>query len=300
MVNILFASVGCDVEKYIPLVKESYNEAKKCFDVVRYAIYENNSCDKTKVMLHEWAENDPSLQVVSEDLDIKNLCKARNIYNECSKIEIIALVRNKLLDIIEQEQYNNVDYVIMMDMNNPFPVPLYDIHKNIINFGRPFDALIAHVVNRNGNMATIQTYRDEEFPFGPEVMGEEFYMKHHVSRVSHHVACKDKPFRVLSCFNGLAIFNKTSIYNIRYNAYPTDNLDLMYRRSSDRFIQKTNYKKDGCPLGMFCFENVSLFYFNCHGFNFPLVNPHVTFFMDMIDKGFRDVFYVPSMKWLCE
>ena len=99
-----------NVEKILPKSIARIERLGKMFADYRVVIYENDSSDNTKQMLHDWAAVNPKVDATIEQLgDPVNPC-ARCL----KRAERMARYRNECLEII-RSRYADFDHVIVVD-----------------------------------------------------------------------------------------------------------------------------------------------------------------------------------------
>src|SRR6185436_16929185 len=114
--KVLICGICKNVEKAIPNTIQSATELGAQFLDYRVIIYENNSTDRTKQLFQEWAKKNQRVIFLSQDLSKKRLAqelkmKVRN------RTEAIERARNKVLDIITRDKYEDYKYVIWVDLD---------------------------------------------------------------------------------------------------------------------------------------------------------------------------------------
>lgn len=298
--KVLFASIAKNIEPYFETVRRSFELFQTFLPASHIVIFENNSDDASKELLTKWSASNSNvhiqLQHYSEDF-IKTISKARNIYNEPCQLELTAWARNQLLEMIEKDDYADFSHVVMFDFNTKQSLPVQNLYNCLMRCDKDYDVVVCNSINSDGSIIDGFNMRTEEYPYGPEVMGDMFWRESYQKLLRKNFGFKDEFIPILSGFNSLAIFKKSSIYGVRYSALPTKELDEFYRLRSDFICKKASYIRHGNPLGMFVFPNKSIFYLNSTGFNMPVVSPHVNFFMQMAIKGHSRIFLYPRLFW---
>ncbi len=104
------------LKKNIPVID------KLCDMVKRYHVvmFENDSVDKTKQILHQWSQNRSFVHVKTEDFHTQTIPSSEstrvNRFFSYSRISKMANYRNKYLEYIAEHQLK-ADYVIVVDMD---------------------------------------------------------------------------------------------------------------------------------------------------------------------------------------
>jgi hypothetical protein len=335
--NVLL--VGCckNIADNIDIIKKNFYNLSKYVNICKGVYYENNSHDNTADLLKLWEKNDSNIVCICEkytDKELLNMCKAITWDNKPCRIEIIAMARNKILNEIEKKDYDNINYVIMYDMDHKNLLPINKIVEILYN-NKDFDALICNGTDQKGAIYDTYSYRDHNYPYGPEILGNDFGYFDILKQLEFQN--KKGLVPVLSAFNGLCIFKKSSIKNIRYSAHPSNELNNLYKNflCNDNVFQKNktdvlkfeeymnsncNIKllkslndiydsidrnkikivthNEGTLLGSYLFEKEDgIFYKNCSGYNYPIVCEHVTFFLEMREKGFDKIYLDTNFIW---
>lgn len=227
--NILL--VGCckNIENNIDNIKKGFYNLKDKINNCKGIFYENNSTDNTALLLKEWEEKEENIKCICEkftDEELLNMCKSRTYDNKPCRIEIITIARNKLLDEIEKDIYKDFKYVIMFDMDFKEIIPVDNILKVINKY--TYDALICYGTDKYNNMYDTYAFRTLDFPFGPEIIGDDFLYFDKLIKVDLLLNKKEDLIPIISGFNGLAIIKKEALKNIRYSPYPTKELNKFY------------------------------------------------------------------------
>ena len=249
--NILL--VGCckNIEFNIEIIKKNFYNLSEKINICKGVFYENNSTDNTSFILKNWEHNESNIKVISEyysETELLNMCKASTYNNKPCRIEIISMARNKILEEIEKDIYNDIDFVIMYDMDHKILLPIENI-INVLNKNYNFDALICKGNDQCGDIYDTYSYKDHTFLYGSEILGEDSGYLDILKQINYRN--KEGLIPVLSAFNGMCIYKKSSIKNIRYTPYPSKALDKIYRESLSNiyFFNKTkeeilNIEKD--------------------------------------------------------
>ena len=106
-----------DGDKYLKKnVLKINNFLSKYFKEYQIIYFENNSKDNTKKILSDLEKIIP-IKGIKQNLKIKNSINLCNYNRNCNKRKrLLALFRQKLLNIIKNN-YHNYDYMLMMDMD---------------------------------------------------------------------------------------------------------------------------------------------------------------------------------------
>ena len=195
------------------------NELAAKFKDSKIVVIENDSVDRTKEILQNWAIDSSNVHIHSEDYGTTTIQKdhqgqaEKTKYFSNNRIEKMANYRNIYLNYVKTEL--KVDFVIMIDL---------DVHNidldgisNSFGFEKPWDS-----INSNGRKLTPQNplapyfydtfaFRDID-DFGPTTMQK---IKQYQRKYKNLKKGEDF-IQVHSGFNGLAIYRWDSIKNLNY------------------------------------------------------------------------------------
>jgi hypothetical protein len=347
--GIIVCGVCKNVASTLPVIRAAFEDHVSKSGVPCWAVfYENNSDDGTDTELMKWASEAPDQVQVQCDKFTReeelSRCVARTFDNKPCRMEQIAHARNKLLEMLLGERsspnpslpHSNPSlpsigggaggfaprYVVMIDMDNPVPFPVNAILRCIARDPDGFDALVCNGLNPMGHMYDTYAYRDAQFPFGPEIMREAFWSRHHQfymqtavhnKTVFHSRQMKyDPAFRpyipIASGFNGLCIFRWEALKGLRYSAIPTPEMNAEYKAMNciPPLSKNAQTHVNGGSVGMYLFPkdkdknndaDNAVFYFHNSGYNFPVVCEHVPFFAGMRARNRRRIYLCTDLVW---
>lgn len=293
--KVALVGVCKNIESTIPVVRLGFEQLSSQLEC-KGVFYENNSTDNTSRLLKEWSSQDQRVKVVSEfysNDELLEMCNSRTWDNLPCRMEIIAMARNKVMGIIESEEYDDIDYVIVIDMDSPIPLPVDKIISVIEKYHTQFDALICRG-DENKEFYDVYAFRSEEYPLGPEYMGQEFWTPNHHFFVKGSTTNITENFPVYSAFNGLAILRREAIKGIRYSGIPTASLSKFYSNYTERYPRTIIKHENGRLQGI---QMHDLWYTNNSGYGFPVVCEHVTFFLEMRSRGYERIYICPELVW---
>lgn len=295
---------------------------------IRVVVYEDGSDDGTQSLLAALIAEFPAhVRTVSEKVDWSfKKSQVRTWDNKPCRIECIAAARNRLMELLETEGMGELptDLCLMVDPDMPIKTPVDRILHRLMAFPDEADALFANGISgiRGGAYYDMFAYRDDRFPMDADVLGEEGWTDR--QRVKGQTVGVPIPFNppfprpipVWSAFGGLAIYRATSIKGKRYSAFPTGALNSLYRKfaaenpghpdvqqlRASQSRAKTHHH--GSLLGLHPFEkreDGGLFYFNCHGYNAPIVCEHIPFHAEMMTTGSRGRLWIdPALVYISD
>lgn len=123
----ILAGLIRNAESNVPFLQETYRELKAIFSEIVFIIVENDSSDRTRSLLLEWAQNDASIIILCDNGLPKNLpsCQIQGhetFYKDkvpfVKRIQKLAHVRNVYLDYIYNDQrLSAFDYLCVMDLD---------------------------------------------------------------------------------------------------------------------------------------------------------------------------------------
>lgn len=259
-------------------------------------IYENNSTDKTCELLSTLKNLSPNVHIKTDIFSHEELLQktiARCFENRPCRMEMISNARNELLKMIAGIGYQDNDLIIMFD-GDLRHIPIEPLIECIKNFPDNVDAMFANGVKYDGyTYYDYYALRYSEKPFGPEIIGEEFW-----KTIKNISISEIQP--VISAFGGLGIYKGYCVRKSRYSAIPTQSLNVLYKN----LLKKQEYKqklktKDNETLGVYLFGQGEddIFYLNNSGYNFPVVCEHSTFHADMFIQGYNRFIIMPKLKY---
>ena len=293
--KLIIGTICKNIEHSIPAFLESLHQIVKVFPDAIICIYENNSTDKTKVLLEVVKQITSNVHIRSEDFtqtELLEKCKSNTWDMKPCRMELIAIARNKLLDMIETVGYQDDDLIMMFDSDISRPFDISVLKDRIINFPTNTDVLLANGVNSRGEYYDMYALRNQLTPFGPEIIGDSFWKKMPSLRIT-------TPTRCYSGFGGLGIYKGYCIRNNRYSAFPTKELDTFNKSLlslyKDKLPTVSEPCSNGCLIGMYLFGVDGLFYYNNSGYNIPVVCEHSTFHARMASRGQTNLVIDPAL-----
>lgn len=307
--KIILAGICKNIETTLPIIKEGFNELSEKFELCKGVFYENNSTDNTPELLTQWKKENQNIDFISEKIDndvLLEICKARTWDNLPCRIEIIARARNKLMCLLEKDIYNDYDYVILIDMDNKYSLPISKIVNVIEKYGPDFDALICKGIQSNNFIYDTYAYRDINNIFGPEILGENWWSYENQAKMKLSANNYNQNTSIFSGFNGMAILKKASIFGIRYSGVVNREVDNFYQLTlknnpkcilAEQSKNANNNVINGVLNNIYLFGRDGIFYKNNSGYNFPIICEHIPFFLSMREKNFDKIYFCPELVW---
>ncbi len=203
--TVLICGIVKNCEKRLNLNITHAIRTGEAFKDYRVIIYENNSTDNTKKILNNFKNNSKFI-IESEDIDLNNkenfdlwaYTKITGSNHPC-RIELISNARNKVIDLINNNEFNNFSYVIWIDMDSNG----WDINGIINSFLNKHSWDVVYANNPN-NYYDIYALRDNRFCFGPEIIGDLFWSQLPNFKINPN----NDLIPIYSAFGGLGIYKK--------------------------------------------------------------------------------------------
>src|SRR3990167_1052000 len=324
--KVTICSIGKNVEKAIPNSIRTIEGIGGLFEDYRVFIYENNSVDNSATMLKEWADKNDKVTVISEWLSNEELKK--HSIATCwdlapFRVCILAMARNIVLKLAMSHEFDEYEYYIMTEMDFAIPWNYRAIEDIFHKYNFEWDAILANGVTKNDLSLTYDTYtyRDHQHPFGPEVIGEQWWFNIPKTRVT-----KNSMVPVISAFGGLGIYKRKSIKGCYYSGVVNEEMNIYMEnffkiyKNSDRYanafdqyqkslsklnkiyvledIDESKYKNNpdcfNYNVGIKLKKNSEVVWrFQSGITNYPVLCDHHPFHAAMANRG-HDKFYVYS------
>lgn len=276
-------------------------------------IYENNSTDSTPQNLKSWSQENSRVHVKSEVVPKEwflERSKAQTYTNEACRLEIHAVCRNKMLEMMEEAGMGlaEEDVTIVMDpditqvWNTEFLVHVCKTYPKGV------DALFANGLSLRGTYYDAYTYFDEQYPFGMELIHEDKILSDKYPGIMKQIPMDAQPIPVLNAFGGLAVYRSSSMRGCRYAGTVTKELHAMNLRfiadhPDHPYVKVLKEKPEthyhGAQLGLYLFDT-EIFYRNNAGYNYPVVCEHVPLHAAMRMKGHDKMFLLPPLLYISD
>lgn len=291
----LICGVCKDIQKAVPNTIEQIELLGSKFDDYGVIIYENNSVDRTANLLAEWAAANPNVVFITETLPKDQLPASRE--------ECIARARNIVLSIAKEDRYHDFEHLIMVDLDFKTPWPVDEIVATTQLPGN-WDCISANGVFRKGKLYWDRyAFRDKEYPFGPELIGKEWWYD---LKQSWFEIKKKELLPVYSGFCGLAVYKRSTIIQFSYSGTVTKDLQDYYGRilsevgksnADVKKYMKVNKLKKSFPL----FDSPLIFQSSppsddYEGYKELVCCEHVTLHASMALSGYGNFFINPRLK----
>lgn len=316
----LICGICKDVAQFLSDEIRIFEKIGALFEEYRIIIYENNSTDKTQHILREWMKRNSKIRIQFECLtptELEQIIINTEENGALNRIEKIARARNKLLDMVMAPEYDAYDNVIMMDMDFASAPNIAGILE-VFQSKREWDAVFGYGIGRKREYWDWYAFRDYNQPFGPELLGHDWF-----SQKMWSLKKTDQWCPVYSAFGGIGIYKRASIEGCRYSALITDDLEKVTKQIIDQYkplnhpviskycndianlnstIQilnpQLNLPKIKDPYtGILINDDPEALVWRMNSFTYqyPIVCEHVPFHASMITKGKGKLFINPRL-----
>ena len=245
--NIIVCSIvrdcGRGLKRNIPII-DSICDLSNSYQVI---IFENDSVDKTKSRLENWAKERKNISVLSESYKTQTIPSKEknnlvNPYYSEARISKMALYRNKYLSYIKENKLE-ADYVIIVDLD-VFHISLNGI---LSSFGvnNDWDVITANGISRSFSSKFRRRYHDayaltecglENIPQTEKTINENRYKWAFLKNGMPLIP-------VTSAFGGLGIYKKKAIEGCRYGVIL--NADQRVECKTEHFYLYNEMKQKG-------------------------------------------------------
>lgn len=216
--KVLICGVCRNIEKAVPNTLQSIQDLGSRFSEYRAIVYENNSTDQTKKLLRNWADKDPHVIFLSEQLSRRRLSQQLRM-NVPFRTAKIARARNIVLDVAMKKDFDDFKYVVWADLDFLEPWDVDAIVETILHPEQEWDAVLA---NGAYDLFSIRT---PEFPIGWELIGDLFWEHLDQIRELFVFDAKSPWKKVYSAFGGIGVYKRDAIRGCRYSGVATKDLE---------------------------------------------------------------------------
>ena len=298
--KIILGGIVKNIQSSIRVILPFFEEMKVKIPQLEIFLYENNSNDSTKEFLDFIQKTFDWIHVKSEDLSNSFFFErgnARTWDNKPCRIEMIAYARNQLIEMVEEKNLSRNDFFILMDLDMKIPPSIEQINFVLKNYPNNVDVLFANGLHSSGKYYDAYELRTEEYPFGPEILGEEFWSKTHMDKILRKIEINEPLVSVVSAFGGLAIYRGDVFKGCKYSADATDELHEFYlTKEMPADSKNPTTHNEGVLLGCYLKDD-KIFYKNNSGYNYPVCAEHVNFHLQIRKKGYRNMYICPFLHY---
>lgn len=214
--KIVICGAAQNIAESFDYTKRNMEMLGEHFSEYKIVIYENNSEDITPYLLENWADNNPNVLIKSENIPNDKLAKART--------ERIADARNKILK--EVRPYWDFDYLLMADLDFTCDWPIQELLE-VVKSPSEWDCVSSNGVDVHGSYVDKYALRSREYPFGPELLGFEWWQ---MVKDLRFELTGEEWLPVYSAFGGLAIYQMESIRGCYYSGSTTGDVKALYHK----------------------------------------------------------------------
>jgi len=215
--KVVFAGISRDNAPHLANVMNHIEYIGRHFDDYRVIIFENDSRDATKLILNLWQLINPKVKIKSEDF----------FNQKRPSIAFLAQVRNKYLELLSTNEYQDFDIVIPLDMDMSYGIDLRGVKQSFSLIDR-WDMVCSNgISNSKGEMYDAFAFRNDEFPYSPKEYGAIFNKDYwdfngNIKEMLKVYDPKGDLIPVHSCFGGLAIYKKKLFDGCSYKSESED------------------------------------------------------------------------------
>lgn len=214
--KIVICGAAQNIAEFFEYTKRNMEVLGEHFSEYKIIIYENNSDDITPYLLENWVEENSNVLVMSESIPQEKLANART--------ERIADARNKLLKA--SNNYWHFDYLVMADLDFTCEWPIQELLR-VVESPCEWDCVSSNGIDAQGSYVDKYALRSREYPFGPELLGFEWWQM--VKDLRFELSGDDW-LPVYSAFGGLAIYPMDSIRGSYYSGSTTGDVKALYHK----------------------------------------------------------------------
>ncbi|MDN3503977.1 MAG: hypothetical protein P0S95_00180 [Rhabdochlamydiaceae bacterium] len=295
----LICGVCKNVESSIPFTIRNMERAGSLFSDYHVIIYENNSTDRTKELLAKWASKNPKVTILSETLSLSQM--RENVFsyshdNKPSRLELISIARNKLLNKIRASQYNDYKYVIMADLDFQSRWPIAAIKETVLDT-REWDCVGANGIDNYRDYYDRHALRLPSCPLGPEMLSELFWDEAKEQKIQFHGTNWVPAY---SAFGGLAIYKRKSLIAGQYygvvTKYYEEDIKNILKKTPINHPQLVKYRQINNIHSSTRIEDYPIIFCSNSGYTpIPVSIDHVGLHTTMRLKGYDKIFINPKM-----
>jgi glycosyltransferase involved in cell wall biosynthesis len=218
--KVLICGVCRNIEKAVPNTIQSATALGARFSDYRIIIYENNSTDNTKKLLRAWADKEPKLVFLSEQLSKRRLA-SQLAMKITTRTELIARARNIVLDHAMKKSFDGYKYIIWADLDFLKPWDVEAIVETILHPEQEWDAVLSY------GAYDLFALRAPEWPIGFELVGSLYWHRLDDIRKGFVLSPDDGWKKVYSAFGGLGIYKRDACKGCRYSGVVTQDLETV-------------------------------------------------------------------------
>ena len=304
--NVIICGVVKDCGKYLENNIRNVFQLGNLFNKCKIVIYENNSSDNTRQILHKYNR---FITTISENVEYTKEKSKIWAYtavtgsNHPCRIEMICNARNRLMDELAKPEYNEYDIIVMIDFDS-LGFNIQGIRDSVEIVQKNPKSVIYANSPKYYDFFALRSEHSQFSVFGPEVLGEVF--QGHIKQMKHkQIIHPNKLNPVYSAFGGIGVFNRSAIVEegVRYDCIVNEDVKNVYRllfKKYEKLYEKYRsvVEKD-CPhyRGGIKDEETAVIWKNNSGYDAPVICEHVVFNFSLILKGYQP-YINPRMTYL--
>jgi hypothetical protein len=212
------------------------------FESTTIVVVENDSRDKTRAILNNWADSCSSLHIIDGKVPGEENASDTNAnpYYSVKRVSRLAALRNQYLDFLKV-QPAAPDFVLVLD----FDVDRISLEGVLDSFVREAGWDVATAYGYSLSPTLQERYHDTYalVPLGEENIPQLEARLKSIQRNWRQDKASSELVRVYSAFGGLAIYKYQQINNLRYSVYP--NRDERIEARCEHFSIANELQKNG-------------------------------------------------------
>jgi hypothetical protein len=212
------------------------------FESTTIVVVENDSRDKTRAILNNWADSCSSLHIIDGKVPGEENASDTNAnpYYSVKRVSRLAALRNQYLDFLKV-QPAAPDFVLVLD----FDVDRISLEGVLDSFVREAGWDVATAYGYSLSPTLQERYHDTYalVPLGEENIPQLEARLKSIQRNWRQDKASSELVRVYSAFGGLAIYKYIQINNLRYSVYP--NRDERVEARCEHFSIANELQKNG-------------------------------------------------------
>lgn len=197
--KLVIAGPVRNAQRWLRLIKQTIkDQIMPHFEVVKIVLFENDSTDQTKHMLHRWT--------VSEWKDVLYVITESNLDATMIREQRLAYARTKIWSTIQNLTDQSFDFVLKMDMD--------DVNREIANIDQclhlptNWGVCCANNLDFYYDLWALRTFDDW-------VDVDVFYEDDNITNYRHkHISAEENPIHVKSCFGGAAMYRYAPLRDV--------------------------------------------------------------------------------------
>lgn len=209
--RLIIAGLCINIEKKADILRKRIEHLGSFFDDYKCVIFENDSSDKTRAILKNFANENPNIILLdcpeSTECKLKTKSAVKDGVVSANRMKKMANYRNRLITHI-QENYSDYDCVCFLDLDIKGPISIDGVAHTFGNYGA-WDSVSAFGITGVSFLLGHQIYYDVlAFNDGDLVFDEQNVWLNAAFVVKRLNKCKigDDLIPVLSGFCGMAFY----------------------------------------------------------------------------------------------